>query len=176
MTRSQFAYAIAADEKWVENSARLLGRRLRYTREEALWLGMVRALSQEVGLTLLRSAEFADEVLSLAPDTQTAVTGPLDDGFARVCVDLARYRSSFGARLSAALMLGGERRRGRRPRAKSKSRQAVRVRAARYGVDVDLLREGLRMTPGARLERLDENAAFIRALRTAGTSARSRGL
>ena len=63
MTRSQFAIAVMAPEKWVENAARLLKRRFRYTREESVWLGLVRELNFEAGLPLARAAEVADEAL-----------------------------------------------------------------------------------------------------------------
>ena len=163
MTRSQFAWAILADEKWLENSARLLGLRLRYTRAEARWLGLVRLLSHEVGLPLEASGRFATEALRQPPHTKLAVVGVEEDGDAGVSLYLARYHSTHSAALSAAMELGGARRRGRRRVARKRSVAA----AARYGVDIDLLREGLKLSTKVRLERADENATFINALRSA---------
>jgi hypothetical protein len=44
--------------------------------------------------------------------------------------------------------------------------------AREFGVDVSQLEESLRLTPAERLERLDENAATLRELRTATLRAR----
>jgi hypothetical protein len=163
MTRSQFAMGVGADEKWVENAGRLLGKRLRYTTEEAVWLGLVRLLNQEVGLTLFRAARLADEALEHRPSERWVVLGQDESGRAGVSIDIARFYSSHLAALSAALDMGGPRRRGRRSGARRK--KGAVERAARYGVDIDLLREGLQLSPRERLERLDENAAFINAIR-----------
>ena len=163
MTRSQFAAAVLADEKWVENAGRLLERKLRYTPAEALWLGLVRLLSQDVGLTLFRAAQLADEALNQRSEQRWTVLGQKEDGSAGVSIDIARFYSTYSAALSAALDIGGPRRRGRRSGARGK--KGAVERATRYGVDVDLLREGLRLSARERLERLDENAAFINAIR-----------
>jgi hypothetical protein len=155
--------AVLADEKWVENAARLLGKRLRYTPAEALWLGFVRLLNQKIGLTLFRSAQIADEALEQRPHKRWIVLGRGEDGSTGVSIDIARFYSTYLAAMSTALDLGGPRRRGRRsvPRGK----KGAIERARRYGVDTDLLREGLRLSPRERLERLDENAAFLNAIR-----------
>ena len=163
MTRSQFAAAIQADEKWVENATHLLRRRFAYTAAEARWLSLVRVMVEDIGLTLARSAEVADEALRLDPREEKAIVAA-NDSSVGVAIDLARFHSTYAASLSAALDLGGPRRRGR-PRARVKQRARVLKRAEEYGLDLDLLREGLRMSPAQRLENLDENAAFIRAAR-----------
>lgn len=162
MTRSQFAMAIGADDKWVENSARLLRKRLKYTPPESVWMGLVRVFNQEVGLTLARSDELAREALGIEPRASTVLLGQTDRGIARISVDLARYRSSHAASLSAALELGGEKRRGRpRPIKLGGGKRSVLDRAARYGVDIDLLREGLKIPVAERLKIADQNAAFV---------------
>ena len=171
MTRSQFAMAVLADEKWVENAGRLMARRFRYTAAEARWLGLVRILNQEVGVTLSRAAELADEALRRPADGGTVIVGRAD-GSAAISIDLARYYSTYAAALSAALELGGVRRRGR-PRATVPRNSRVLERAAEYGVDIGLLREGLRLAPGERLQQLDDNAAFLRAIRPVRESPRS---
>jgi len=155
--------AVLADEKWVENASRLLDKQFRYTAAEARWLGLVRVLNQEVGVTLLRAAELADEALRHSPDEGSVIVGRAG-GSAAVSIDLARFHSTYAAALSAALDLGGARRRGRR-RATLPQKTRALDRAAQYGVDVDLLREGLRLSPRERLQQLDDNAAFIKAIR-----------
>lgn len=163
MTRSQFATAILADEKWVENAGRLLGKRLRYTPAEALWLGLVRLLNQQIGLTLFRAAQLADEAVKEPQDERWVVVGQEENSSAGIAIDIARFYSTYAAALSAALEMGGPRRRGRRSGARG--RKGAVERATKYGVDTDLLREGLRLSARERLERLDENAAFINAIR-----------
>src|SRR5688500_5565698 len=171
MTRSQFAQVVSADQKWVENAARLLGQRLKHTVEESVWLGLVRVFNQEVGLTLARSAQLVDEALGHSRAAETVLVGRSEASIASVSVDLARYRSAHATRLSAALELGGNRRRGRRKRQSGK--RAIE-QAASYGVDVALLRGGLRLSTAERLMQLDDNAAFIREVRRASPSSDAR--
>src|SRR5215212_4399773 len=161
MTRAQFAATVRADEKWVENASQLLRRRFGYTPQEAHWLALVRVLVEDVGLTLARSARVADEALRHDP-TETNAVIVTHDSHAGVAINLARFHSSYAASLSAAQDIGGPRRRGR-PRAQVKRKSVILERAREYGVDIDLLREGLRMTPAERLEQLDQNAIFIGA-------------
>ncbi|HVD61484.1 MAG TPA: hypothetical protein VNC11_11480 [Gemmatimonadaceae bacterium] len=164
VTRSQFAIAVMAPEKWVENAARLLNRKFRYTREESVWLGLVRELNFEAGLPLARAAEVADEALGLVDEKGEVVVGRKEGSSAAIVIDMPRFRSSHGAALSSALTLGGTRRRGR-PRVRARRKGAVLDNASRYGVDLDLLREGLKLTVAERMQRADENAAFVRAMR-----------
>ena len=168
MTRAQFAVAVRADEKWIENAARLLGKRFRFSLEESVWLGLVRMLSQEVQLPLSRAADLADEALGLRSD-QEVVVGHSDQNSSGVFIDMPRFRSSHAAASSVALTLGGPRRRGRRA-ARSRKRADALAAAQRYGVDIDLLREGLKLSPAERLEQLDANAAFVRSIRKARES------
>lgn len=166
MTRSQFAMATGSDEKWVENTARFLKRRLRYTPVESVWLGLVRVFNQELGLTLARSDKLASEALGIDPRASIVIVGQTETGVAGISVEIARYRSAHAASLSAALELGGEKRRGRPRRAKTKrSKRTILEHSALYGVDIDLLREGLKIPMTDRLRIADENAAFLRALR-----------
>lgn len=162
MTRSQFAMAVGADDKWVENTARLLRKRLKYTPMESVWLGLVRVFNQDVGLTLARSDDLAREALGCEQQASSMLLGQTETGVAGISVDLARYRSAHAASLSAALELGGEKRRGRpRPLQPGRGKQGVLDRAARYGVDIDLLREGLKIPIAERLKIADQNAAFV---------------
>jgi len=164
--------AVLADEKWVENAARLLDTRLRYSADEARWLGLVRILNREVGLTLSRAAQLADEALRHAPDEGGVLIGGTEGGSAAISVDMGRFYSTYAAALSAALELGAGRRRGR-PRRAAKKKSPALARSAQYGVDIDLLREGLRLSSGERLQQLDDNAAFITAIRPTGKASRA---
>lgn len=182
MTRHQFSLAVNADEKWVENTGRLLGRRLSHTQREAQWLGLVRVLNHELGLTLARSAQLATEALRSPPWTREVRLGGDASGSASIAVDLARYHSTHIAAMSAALTLAGPRKRGRpsaastpgrpagsgvRKRATRETTRGVLARAKEYGVDLDALRDGLRDSPAERLQRLEENARFVSAVRNA---------
>lgn len=161
VTRNQFALAIGADEKWVENTARLLGLSLEYTPGQVTWLGLVRLFSHDLGLTLARSAALATEALEHSPATRELRLGASPLGHAAVTIDLARYHSTRNAALSAALNLGGALRRGRP--AKRVARDSL-SRARNYGIDVDALRIGLKDSPARRMERLEENAQFVAAM------------
>src|SRR6187402_2160371 len=142
MTRAQLAIAVMADERWIENTARLLKKRLRYTIDESVWLGLVRVLNQELQLPLARAAAVAEEALGLIKENREVVVGRSGDSSAAISIDMPRFRSSHAASLSAALTLGGARRRGRRPAKTSTRKAALLEKASRYGVDIDLLREG----------------------------------
>jgi hypothetical protein len=156
MTRNQFSLAVNADEKWVENAARLLKKRLSYTRAEARWMGLTHILNQEMGIPLARAAQLAEAALRYPASTRDAKVGVDPSGSAAISIDLARYHSAYYAALSAAMTLGGPRKRGR-PR--------VMESAEEYGIDLDALRIGLKDSPAKRLERADENARNVAALR-----------
>ncbi|MEO5589572.1 MAG: hypothetical protein ABIS03_08305 [Gemmatimonadaceae bacterium] len=171
MTRDQFAAAASADRKWIENTAVILGLRLAYTPAESRRMALVHVFNQSVGVGLRRALDFADQTLKEDPHHGTVVLGSDDGGICGVSIDLSRFYSAHAASLSAALELGGARRRGRRVTCTGSAIE----RAARYGVDIDLLREGQRMSPAARLSQLDENAAFIGSLMPAGSGPRPQG-
>jgi hypothetical protein len=160
-----------ADEKWVENSARLLSMRLRRTAEEAREFGLLRIINQDLGIPLARANELVREVFSEGIGQSDVIAGRGEDGTAGVVVNRSRYLSGFVAALSAALEQGGPRRRGRRPsprRHTGLSRRAgadALSQAEKYGVDLSLLREGLKLSRAERLEALDANAAFLREIR-----------
>jgi hypothetical protein len=164
LTRAQFVAAARADEKWVENTTRALGRRLAYTSDEARWMGVVRLLAHDFGIPVARAGELADEALRHPPETRALPLAESNEGAVTLMLDLARYHSTFAAALSAALSHGGHRRRGRPPAARPHRRDALGA-AESHGVDVSLLRAALSQSPGERLERLDANAEFLRALR-----------
>lgn len=190
MTRDQFSRSVKADEKWVENTARLLGLSLAYSQKEARWTGLVRVLSHELGLTLARSAKLATEALRHPPSAREVRLGASESNTAAIVLDLARYHSAYNAAVSAALVLAGPRKRGRPPAATSHGRRSPSVlvrergvrettwdilaRAKNYGVDLDSLRAGRTDSPAKRLDRLEENAVSVKVLRgaTASTAAK----
>jgi hypothetical protein len=162
MTRNQFAMAVRAEEKWVENTAQILGLSLKFDSSEVTWMGLVRVFSHGMGFTLARSAELATEAMQHAPKTREVALGKSSFREGAVLLDVARYHSGRNASMSAALILGGARRRGRRP---GPIRGDALSRARKYGVDVDALRAGLKDSAAARLERLEQNAEFVNAMR-----------
>jgi len=170
VTRSQFALAARADEKWVENTARTLGHRLRYSVDEARWLGLVHVLTRDLGMSIQRASTIATAALQLDPATRALRLRLSERGEASVALDLARYHSAFAAALSAALNLGGPRRAGR-PTHPDRRDDPVAV-ATEHGIDMSLVRSGLRRTRAERLRQLDANAAFLRSVRRAMPSGR----
>lgn len=164
MTRSQFAQAVRADEKWVENTARTLGLRLEYSADEARWLGLVHVLTRDLGMSIQRASTLATAALQLDPATRTLRLRLSEHGEASVALDLARYHSAFAAALSAALNLGGPRRAGRPAHP---HRSDPIARAAEHGIDISLLHSSLGRSYGERLGRLDANAASLRSMRRA---------
>jgi hypothetical protein len=158
MTLSQFAVACGAEPKWVQNTARLLHRRLAYTVDEARRLGLVHQLQLALGLPLERAAPLADQVLRAGSKTKGEVT--VEAGVVRVIVDVDRYLSDFSGRLARARVQYAPRRRGR------PSAVVGRVARARdYGLDIGLLRSSLELSAEQRIRRLDENMEFVRHLR-----------
>jgi hypothetical protein len=163
MTARQTAVAAGADLKWIVNSAALLGRRLRYDRQQAKWWGLVWLLTEELGLSL-KSAAGASTIALSGGSSSTQVTAGADpSGSASLIIDLARYDSVFLANLSRALITETPRRLGRPPRRGLKGDALTTAR--QYGVDLGLIRSALRRTPAERLALLEKNAAFVRDMR-----------
>ena len=183
MTREQFALAVNADEKWVENAARLLKHSLGYSQSESRWMGFVRLFNHEMGFPLKRSAELANEAMRHKESTRELRIGLGPSGAAEVVVDLGRFHSAHNAALSAALTLAGPRKRGRPAGGRNKTTSMARerpalettwdvlARAQDYGVDIDALRNGLNETPAQRLQRLEDNSRFIAEMRQSAISA-----
>ena len=162
MTARQTAVAAGADLKWIVNSAALLGRRLRYDRQQAKWWGLVWLLT-ELGLSLKSAAGASTVALSGGSSSRQVTAGAVPSGSASLIVDLARYDSMFLANLSRALVHETARRRGRPPRRGLKGDSLAT--AQHYGVDLGLIRSALKRTPAERLALLEKNAAFVRDMR-----------
>ena len=162
MTVHQFAVATGGDVKWILNSAALLRRRIRHTRADARWWGLLRVLAESLGLPLRAAAEATTSSLRDGPSD--GENTPITDvsGSASLRVDLNRYQSLFLANLSRALVRETPKQRGRPPGA---AKGGAIASAARYGVDISLVQAALARTPAERLEMLDANARLIQAMR-----------
>jgi hypothetical protein len=163
MTARQTAIAASANLKWIVNSAALLGRRIRYDRQEAKWWGLVWLLTEQLGFSLRAAAALSTVALREGSSSTQVTAGADPSGSASLIVDLARYDSIFLANLSRALVLEIPRRRGRPPRRGIKG--DALATAQDYGVDLGLIRSALRRTPAERLALLEKNAAFVRDMR-----------
>jgi hypothetical protein len=161
MTNQQFAIAAGGTTKWVQNAAMILGRRFRRTPEEARWLGLVGSLNQGLGMPLRAAAALANEVFGKPAQTSGDARRSKQRDIARIVVDRGLYSSIATARLSRALVREVPKSRGRRRR-----RENPLTAAERYGLDIDLLRISLKRSPAERLAELDQNAAFINAMRS----------
>ena len=164
MTAGQFAIAARAEPKWILNSAALLRRRIRHTTAEAKWWGLLRLLTESLWLPLQAAADAATTTLRGDATAGGMAIFADPSGSASLVVDLLRYQSVFLGNLSRALVLETPRRRGR-PAGPRPSEGGAVASALRYGVDLGLMRAALGRTPAERLEMLEANAAFIRAMR-----------
>lgn len=160
MTLGQFALAVGASKRWVLNALAVLGRRPPYTVQLARRLSLARLMKQAFGVPLRRAFDLAGPATASADPAARWRREP-SDGCLALEIDLARFHSDFAARLSLALSHYAARRRGR----PAKRRGSAVGRAEAYGIDVSLLRSNLRKTPAERLQRLDEDLAFLKSLR-----------
>lgn len=135
----------------------------RYTEELARRLGLAREVHVATGMPLKRAFTLAPEVLAAWPaQRQWVLEG--EGGMVSVAVDVERYLSAYAARLSLARSFYAERQRGR-PRKRELSGIAL---AKWYGVDLGLVRESLKRTPGERLRVLDETVEALKSLKVVG--------
>jgi hypothetical protein len=173
MTPAQFALAVGADVKWIQNARRILGRAVRSDPSEARWLGLVHELHGVLGCPLSEAAAIADEALT-APIGQRTVRIHLGGtGRVELTIDLWRDLTTHLALLSRARVMPPIDRRGRPSSTKPPTR-SIRALAVEYGVDVGRLRAGLGRSVAERLTRLDDNVAFIAAGRASLAKHRAR--
>jgi hypothetical protein len=170
MFPAQFALAVGADQKWIQNVRRLLGRPAGSEPADARWLGIVRELHVTLSCSLATAARIADLVVDAPVDRRQLVV-PLDDaGAFTLTIDLHRAWTLHLARLSRALVMPPPERRGRRAPA---SRASAMKRALEYGIDVERLRAGLGRRVAERLVTLDANTTLLAAGRASLTRKRS---
>jgi len=167
MTAHQFAIAARADVKWILNSSALLGRRVRHTPADSKWWGLVRLLTESLGLPLQAAAEAATRSLGTRNEAGRIMVLADPSQSASLQIDLPRYESIFLGNLSRALVQETPRRRGRPSRVRSGA--GALDSARRYGVDLGLVETALERTPAERLEMLEANAGFIRGMRKKDT-------
>lgn len=167
MTAHQFAIAARADVKWILNSSALLGRRVRHSRADSRWWGLVRLLTESLGLPLQAAAEAVTRSLGTRGGTVKIAVMADPSHSASLLIDLPRYESIFLGNLSRALVQETPRRRGRPSRIRSGA--GALDSARRYGVDLGLVQAALDRTPAKRLEMLEANAGFIRGMRKKDT-------
>ncbi len=163
MTLGQFATAVGAAPRWVQNARAVLRLRGPYTDEGARRLGLARALSDASGMPLVNSYPIARTALAAWPHDREWIHGNAD-GSVRVVIDLERYLAAFAVRLSLARTSYAEQTRGRR---RLRPRNPM-VAARQHGVDVTLFDESLKLTPAERLRRMDQMSEFFRTARVVG--------
>jgi hypothetical protein len=155
MTLAQFAIAVGAGTKWVQNAAAALGRPLAYTEEEARRLGLARVLQSVAGMPLQRAWELACE--ALASPSKHTVLAESADGSVQVSVDVRRYLFTFTALLRQAS--AHEPRRRGRP-------SVNRWTAESYGLDISQIDANLRRPLAERLREADDAAELMNRFRS----------
>jgi hypothetical protein len=163
MTARQFAVASAADLKWITNSAALLRRRLRYSDGEARWWGLVRLLTDGIGLPLKAASAAATASLRMTRSRRPLTIAADPSHSAAIVVDLARYESIFLGNLSRSRVHETPKRKGRPPRVVA--RGSALSSASQYGLDLGLIQSALARTPAERLEMLEANSLFLGEMR-----------
>jgi len=161
MTLGQFAVAVGAPKRWVQNAYAVLHLPARYNEARARRLAFARMVKQACGMPLSWAYQLAEHALAAWP-AQKLWTHRGPDGAVVVSVELERFLSDFAARLSLARSYYAERRRGRPRR-----RRGVAL-AKWYGVDMSLLGSSLRRTTDERLRSLDANVEFLKSMRLTG--------
>ena len=107
------AIATRSDRTWLNNSRRILGRRMHRTPNGARWWGMVRMLNHELGLPLKSAAQVADLVLGSSSAPHRVRLAATADGAIALRIDLERFHSTANASLAAAFAFGRPRGPGR---------------------------------------------------------------
>jgi hypothetical protein len=163
MTLGQFATAVGAPKRWVQNAFQALGLPAVYTEPLARRLAFARTVKEACGMPLRRAFPLAEEALARWPAHRTWEHRD-PDGAVRVVIDLERFLSDYAVRLSLSRTYYAEKRRGR-PRKRKLRGIAL---AKWYGVDVSLLVESLKRTPEERLRLLDEAVEAFKSMRIVG--------
>jgi hypothetical protein len=158
MTLGQFATAVGATPRWVQNAFAALGLDATYTEPRARRLAFARDLKVACRLPLNRGWVLAPEALAAWPGENIwSLVEP--NGVVRVTVDLERFLSTYAVRLSLARCWYAEKARGR-PR---KGRLKGVAWARWYGVDLSLVQASLCQGVDDRLRRNDEALELFRA-------------
>ena len=161
MTLAQCSAILDATPKRIQNAYATLGLPLRYREAEVRRLGLALRLGDGFGLPLHVAWERAGE--ALAQRAAGIVRLPVGD-IAIVEIDVRRYLSDWTAAWARVRRLATPRGRGRPPHPARAARTHALTAARKHGIDVVALAESLRRSPGERLQALNENARFVRAL------------
>lgn len=162
MTLGQFAVAVGAAPRWVLNALSRLGVRRSYSEPLARRLALARLLNENARMPLTLAFAVAGRVLAEAdPGGTWKMESP--DGSVTVSVDMPRFFTTYGAALARANTHYGERLRGRRPT----RRGTAMKRASAFGIDTTLIHSSLDRSVEQRLDMLDDNVQFLRAIRLA---------
>lgn len=163
MTLAQFALAVNADPKWVQNAWTSFRRAPRYTVEEARTVGLARLIHLTAGTALQLAYELAERALATNPPTATVVAES-PDGSVRMVVDVWRYLCTFTAWLSRARTHEPVRR--GRPLARE---PWERWSAEEYGLDLSLIDANQRRPLDQRIGEADEIAEVMSHHRIPGS-------
>lgn len=162
MTLADLARLVDTTPKWVLNTLRALGRTPRYTVDLARQLAVTREIAESFGLPLSTAHSLAKQALRQpAVEGSLLALNPKPDSNVELHIDLFRMLSAFSVRLAALRTTSPAQRRGR-PRTKAIDPIAA---AEAWGLDLSLIRENLRKTPGERLRQLDAMLAFATRVR-----------
>ncbi|WP_325312467.1 hypothetical protein [Longimicrobium sp.] len=159
MTLAQFALAVNADTKWVQNASAGLGVYLAYSEGDARRLGLAKVIHETAGTPLRAAWEMAGPALAADPSAPI-VSAESGDGSVRVAVDVDRYLCTFTAWLSRAY-LHEPRRRGR-PAVRER---APALSAESFGLDVSLIAANMRRPLAERLREADDAAELMNRFR-----------
>ncbi|HEX4628948.1 MAG TPA: hypothetical protein VH137_09175 [Gemmatimonadales bacterium] len=159
MTLGECCAILDAPAKWVHNACAALGLPLRYRPADMCRLGLTRRLAASWGVPLAAAWRVAGEALARSDEPLVRLS---PDPVTTLEIDVRRYLSEWAAACAGVRELAAPRSRGRPRRPPAVGGVAA---ASRYGINVAALAAGLRRTPAERLESLDENWRFVRALR-----------
>jgi hypothetical protein len=161
MTLAQCSAILRVTPKRVQNACATLGLPLRYREADVRRLGLALRLGDGFGLDLRGAWELAGAALAQKP--AGVVRMPVGD-IAIIEIDVRRYLSDWAAAYARVRGLAPPRAPGRPPRSPPSARTQGLGPARAYGIDVTALALSLRRSPAERLQALDENWRFVRAL------------
>ena len=161
MTLAQFALAVNAEPKWVQNASAAIGLYLRYSEDEARQLGLAKLIQETAGTPLRGAWEMAGQALANNSPT-LAIVAETGDGSVRLIVDVHRYLCTFSAWLSRAYVYEPRRR----------GRPAVREQGPgwedAYGISVAHITANMRRPLEDRLAEADDAAELMNRYRVKG--------
>src|SRR5678815_189346 len=150
LTLKEFALAVGADAKWVQNAKPRLSRSIAYTSSDARWLRLTRTLNRDLRIPLAFASELAHAVLERSVSEAAAAPAPAAGGGSGAESSLDRSGDGAGRDESDSARRVGTASRARR------TRSVVCVVAARS--------DGVRLTVDLRRERSTFDAALAAAM------------